>query len=689
MAKIIRDYSKSSLFTLTIILTFIFITAFLWPEYQPFHTHEPYLALHMGMESFAIVIAFLVFAIGWNTFKNDKPINFILLSVVFFSAGLIDFFHTISYPGMPIFFTENDMHKSLIFWLSARLIVAVGLLTVVLLPWKELNKDFSKYHFLLVAMVVVLFIVITAIFNPTAIPPLFIKDQGLTPIKIWVEYFIFSIHVITAVLLLRSKQQVGIDFTWLAFAVWIMGLAELFFTLYSTTHDIYNIMGHLYKAIAYAMIFRAIFVANVEAPYKELEEKSIEKLYLTQYAVDHSGDLVYWIDTSGKITSVNASALDRLGYEEKELIGTHIGKVEVTLLPRKWDVFLNKLKQNSRLISEGIHFSKVGEEFPSEIKASLFKFNGESFVCAFIRDITDRKYQNELISSSEQRLNKAQHIARLGSWEFDINQNILIWSDEIFNIFEIDSKRFQASYEAFLDLIHPDDRNEVHDAYQRSLVDKVPYEIEHRLLMKDGRIKIVIERGETIYDSDGNPTVSTGTVQDVTDYKKLENQAFHDSLTGLYNRRYFDVTIDRELNRTLGRGRTLVLAICDIDYFKNVNDSFGHDFGDQVLKTLGHYFTEKIRGADFVCRYGGEEFVLVFPETNIANIYSRIEEVRQEVNELQHMTKKNQNVSISISIGIAEAPNHGKTVEEIFKAADKELYKAKNNGRNQVSFKKS
>lgn len=119
-------------------------------------------------------------------------------------------------------------------------------------------------------------------------------------------------------------------------------------------------------------------------------------------------------------------------------------------------------------------------------------------------------------------LTEAQRIAQIGCWELDLSNYKLVWSKEIFRIFEIDPERFGASYEAFLQAVHPEDREAVNGAYTESLQNRQPYEIEHRLLMPDGRIKYVLERGRTDYDAEGRPVRSLGTVQNITDRRLLE-----------------------------------------------------------------------------------------------------------------------------------------------------------------------
>lgn len=125
---------------------------------------------------------------------------------------------------------------------------------------------------------------------------------------------------------------------------------------------------------------------------------------------------------------------------------------------------------------------------------------------------------------TERRLNEAQRLAKIGSWEFDLIRNELIWSDETYQITEIDKTRVDISYEVFLEAIHPEDRDMLDKAYHDSLKSHLPYEITHRLLMADGRIKYVNESCETFFDNEGNPVRSLGTVQDVTELKKKEQE---------------------------------------------------------------------------------------------------------------------------------------------------------------------
>ena len=139
------------------------------------------------------------------------------------------------------------------------------------------------------------------------------------------------------------------------------------------------------------------------------------------------------------------------------------------------------------------------------------------------------------LARSRQQLQEIQRLAQIGSWQFDLSENRLTWSDELYRIFEVDPTQGPADYEHFLQLIHPDDRERVDQAYRCALKERQPYEVEHRMVLADGRIKQIRERGETLYDDDGKPLRSIGTAQDITDIRRMESQmqllgsAFHHS----------------------------------------------------------------------------------------------------------------------------------------------------------------
>jgi diguanylate cyclase (GGDEF)-like protein len=167
--------------------------------------------------------------------------------------------------------------------------------------------------------------------------------------------------------------------------------------------------------------------------------------------------------------------------------------------------------------------------------------------------------------------------------------------------------------------------------------------------------------------------------------EKLRQEAIHDSLTGLFNRRFLDETLPIELARSKRAHSSLTILLLDIDHFKKINDTYGHQVGDAVLQSVGHALKTNVRAGDIVCRYGGEEFILVFPGMQAEDGRARAEKLRKMI-ESQTISAKNQLIAVTISIGGSVYPQDGKSNDELISMADLALYRAKQNGRNRVEF---
>jgi diguanylate cyclase (GGDEF)-like protein len=166
----------------------------------------------------------------------------------------------------------------------------------------------------------------------------------------------------------------------------------------------------------------------------------------------------------------------------------------------------------------------------------------------------------------------------------------------------------------------------------------------------------------------------------------LHNLSIRDPLTGLFNRRYMEESLERELLKAKRYSRPLGVIMIDIDHFKRFNDTYGHEAGDLVLRELGVFLQNRIRLTDIPCRYGGEEFTLILPEADIALTRQRAEQIRQGVAAIRVKIQGQTLAEITISQGVAVFPGNGQTGEEILRAADEALYRAKQQGRNHVAL---
>lgn len=164
----------------------------------------------------------------------------------------------------------------------------------------------------------------------------------------------------------------------------------------------------------------------------------------------------------------------------------------------------------------------------------------------------------------------------------------------------------------------------------------------------------------------------------------LQELAVRDSLTGLYNRRYLDETLEREVSRARREGNPLSLVMLDIDHFKRVNDTYGHQVGDEALRMLATTLLADIRAEDVACRYGGEEFLILLPNMPLETATLRAEAWRKAVAGLA-VGLGNFHIAFTVSLGVAAYPEHGKTPDDLTRCADQALYRAKNEGRNRIA----
>ncbi|MDD2864112.1 MAG: PAS domain S-box protein [Methylococcales bacterium] len=253
------------------------------------------------------------------------------------------------------------------------------------------------------------------------------------------------------------------------------------------------------------------------------ERKATEKqLNLLNFALDHVKEAVWLGDENGKIQYVNQEACHSTGYTRDELLQLSVSDVGADFPIESWIIHWQELKASNAIRLEIDHKTKDGHIFPVEVNASYFEFEGQGYNLALSHDITERKQAQEALQRSEELLAEAQHIAHIGSWEVDFTSGQLVWSDETYRIWEINKSQFGATVEAFYDTIHPEDVEKVATAYNESVANKTSYQIEHRLLFPDGRIKYIAERGEPFLDENGNIFRFVGTAMDITEQQRVK-----------------------------------------------------------------------------------------------------------------------------------------------------------------------
>ncbi|MBI2952921.1 MAG: hypothetical protein HYY30_01300 [Chloroflexi bacterium] len=233
---------------------------------------DVYLPTHSFAEVASIVVSFSIFAVYWNASREARDAQGLFIGTAFLAVAIIDTMHTLSFPGMPDFVTPSSVDKGILYWLPARIWAALALLAAGLIDPQSQNPFIQRKPLLALNLAVPAMVFVAVSFFDPYIPPMFIPGQGLTPLKVELEYLVVVLSVIAGVVYLRAFRATGNRFyQLLAMALVVTVFSELAFTLYAEANDTFNLLGHVYKVIAYYFIFNALFVSAVLRPYSELE----------------------------------------------------------------------------------------------------------------------------------------------------------------------------------------------------------------------------------------------------------------------------------------------------------------------------------------------------------------------------------------------------------------------------------
>ncbi len=307
--------------------------------------------------------------------------------------------------------------------------------------------------------------------------------------------------------------------------------------------DRQKVLHYLFLLVAGSILFAGTLIIwnlllkrqvkrkTVQLKNQLIEHQKIEKMlkenetyFRAIFNAANDAVFIHDIET-GAILDVNYKACEMFGRSWEEMLQTDVGTLSSGVPPyiqEEMVALIQKAANKGPQLFEWQAKDKSGSLFWNEVYMCKAPIGEEDRVIATTRDISERKQTEEKLLLSEQRLREAQSIVHLGSWELDVTNNRIIWSDEAYRIFGFEPQVFDVTYEDFLGRIHPEDREAVDRAYRESLGKRIGYRIEHRLLLPDGTIKYVCERCVTEYDEWGKPRCSIGTVLDITERKMVE-----------------------------------------------------------------------------------------------------------------------------------------------------------------------
>lgn len=438
--------------------------------------------------------------------------------------------------------------------------------------------------------------------------------------------------------------------------------------------------------------------------------------------------------TTGQITDVNPFLTDLLGYSHEELIGKKLWEIGLFKDAEANRAAFKELQEKKYIRYEELPLqTKQGGHVEVEFVSNVYQANGKKVIQCNIRDITGRKQAklhlekiNEELSTLVEELQNRDREMKLIHQMNDLLQACKTL-EEAFKVIGMACEDLFSGYSGGMAVLHDsgqfletltrwgnkpllEDVFALEDCWamrrgqQHEVTDPKINMLCHHFTSppKAGYLCLpMVVQGEmlglfhletptgmspdqAVNWSQKAVTVSEGVKISLSNLKLRElmhRQANHDPLTGLFNRRYLDDTLPRELNQARRKNDPISVAMLDIDHFKKFNDTYGHEAGDLILRELGHLFKDSLRKSDIACRYGGEEFVIVLIDSTQKESLKRFETIREQINNLQLRYRETLLGKMTVSIGIIEANDNTMSADELVAAADKALYAAKSAGR--------
>lgn len=412
-----------------------------------------------------------------------------------------------------------------------------------------------------------------------------------------------------------------------------------------------------------------------------------------RFAADLGSDDLVVLDLSdGHFIDCNRSAHERLGYEREHFLTLNSAAIQADqdLADDLMHDQLNRMRLQPRGRFATRHRARSGTCREVAVSYQVLELRGRLVALVSHRDNSDPADVLQQVSRLGSLLQEAEGLAQMGSWELNHRTGELLLSRETYSILGTFPDGATPTYELFLRKVHPDDRALVDATLKDAVRSCQPYRVEYRLLLDDGRLKMVLERGRTSLGEDGQPLSTVGTVQDISEQheiqQRLERIAFVDPLTRLPNKAAAVRQLARLL-RTAGRDRGIALINLDLDNFQSINNSLGHEIGNQVLRASGSCLRHLMRPNDWLARVGSDEFILLRPmaKADRPQALQWAEEIRRTLGNTPGMGT-GLAVQPSASLGVALAPDHGSDPDTLLRCANTALMEAKQHGKNQLRF---
>jgi diguanylate cyclase (GGDEF)-like protein/PAS domain S-box-containing protein len=660
------------------VLTALLLLGWLLPRGKLFALDQDYLALHMVLEFASMAVSVMVFALAWNLRFESGSNHRIMLGVGFLGICAIDLAHTLSFAGMPDFVTPSSVEKAINFWLAARWMAAMVLLAVAVVPaatW-TVRQCLSLLAVTTAVVTAILFIGLT---QADRLPRTFIQGSGLTAFKIGVEYLCVALYGLAAVLIFRRSLKSGErDWQWLATAAWVQGLAEMYFTLYADVSDVFNLLGHVYKTIAYFLVYRAVFVEGVRAPLRALQfERSRLATVLSTIP-----DLIWLKDAQGVYLSCNQAFERFFGETEEQIVGrSDFDFVDAPIAQSFLEHDQLAMQAGKPLTNEEwLVFKTNGYRGLFETtKAPMVDARGTVVgVLGISRDITERERNREKLMTSASVFTHA----REGIMITDAQGTITDVNAAFTRITGYERDEVLGKNPRILSSGRQG--KDYYSTMWSALTTNGHWTSEVWNRRKNGEVFAELQTISAVRDANGKIEQYVSLFSDISAFKeheyKLEHIAHYDPLTNLPNR----VLLADRLHQGMvqRRGQQLAVAFLDLDGFKAINDAYGHEAGDHLLVELSKHMKHELREGDTLARLGGDEFVAVLIGLSEASSSVPL------LNRLLSAASKSipwgdKELKVSASLGVTFYPQSEEVDgEQLLRQADQAMYQAKLAGKN-------
>jgi len=419
---------------------------------------------------------------------------------------------------------------------------------------------------------------------------------------------------------------------------------------------------------------------------KEVEDTLREEKHFSDTLIDTAQAIVLVLDKEGKIVRFNSYMEEITGYKLEDVKGKSWFD---TFLPERdrekiQEVFHKAINNIPTKGNINPIVTKDGQELEIEWYDKILKDeNGKTIGLLDIGlDISERIKMQNALQESEKRLSYALKATNDGIWDSNLESGKLYFSDNYYKILGYNPDEITITNKVFEEFLHPEDKESVLQKIQECIEGKTKdYSAEFRIKTKSGKWKWILGRGNVVSrDSNGKALRFLGTHVDISERKQMEKQlkklARVDSLTGCYSRGYGLELLDRQIKLSHRSKSPLLLTFLDIDDFKTINDNFGHDEGDKVLKESVELFKTTLREVDIICRMGGDEFLLIFPDSSLKEVPVIRERLEKNLSQLNKTIKKD--YQIKFSTGFSEyLPDKPETLDELIAIADQRMYEEK------------